>query len=94
MSVLKDLEEELGPLPIKTGNDLEFLGINFLPIKTGNDLEFLGINFQFTDKGTVKLYCRYQIEEVKDMFPDDIALCNWIDKAQSEVKFQGLRSRI
>ncbi len=31
---------------------------------------------------------------VKDMFPDDIALCNWIDKAQSEVKFQGLPSRI
>ena len=56
MSVLKDLEEEFGPLPIKTGNNLEFLGINF----------------QFTDKGTGKLYCRYQIEEVKDMFPEKI----------------------
>ena len=31
---------------------------------------------------------------VKEMFPDDKALCNWIDKAQSEIKFQGLPSRI
>ena len=31
---------------------------------------------------------------VKEMFSDDKALCNWIDKAQSEIKFQGLPSRI
>ncbi len=31
---------------------------------------------------------------VKETFPNDIALCNWIDLAQAKVHFQGLPSRI
>jgi urocanate hydratase len=31
---------------------------------------------------------------VKNTFPDDLSLCNWIDMAQKKVHFQGLPSRI
>ena len=31
---------------------------------------------------------------LKELFPEDTALCNWLDMAQERVKFQGLPSRI
>lgn len=33
-------------------------------------------------------------QAIRDLFPDDRPLCNWIDMAQKRVQFQGLPSRI